>query len=143
MIYLEYDRAKRNYRKAKQLYESIMNEQEALFQITQPKAIVTDKDKVKMSPRASKFDDYLVKKEEKEIESRLAEAYDLMQARFQMMTQIKRDLFQSDEIKDIIFRERFLRRTKVRQIGQKLGYSEPQIYRLLKKIKDDLKDDRK
>lgn len=134
MVYIEYERLKRQYRQSQRRFEAIISEKEKLFQMTQPQGINTDQEKVTGGNPKNNFDKYLILKEEKRIEERLSEAKALVAEREELLNIKKAELYQSKDPEDVIYRLRFIERATVRRIAFNVNYSERQVFRMLKKI---------
>ena len=74
MVYIEYEYLRKKFTEAEERYDAILGEKEDLFERTQPKAIRYDRDKVSGGENPDKYADYLILKERKKIDKRLAEA---------------------------------------------------------------------
>lgn len=85
MLYNEYEQLRIKYYEAQNKCDEILSEKEALFQLTQPKAITLDKEKVSGGGGNNIFDTYLIKKEEKKIDQRLEEANNILKNRKQLL----------------------------------------------------------
>ena len=143
MVYLEYERLKKKYLKAQVIYDQILSEKEVLFIRTQPKGLDAEKEKVKGTPQGNVFDDYLILKEAKKIDSRLEEAKRLMDERSELLETKEEELRHSKHIYDQIYTLRHIDRKKVWQISRRVNYSEAQVYRIMRKINREIKDDSK
>lgn len=144
MIYIEYEAYKNKYYETQNRYNDILSEKEKLFSMTQPKGIEYDGEPVEGGVYKNVFDEYLMLKEKKNIDQRLEEIR-LILADREKLLQIKEDeLKNSNNIHDKIYKYRYLDKMKIFKISRLIGYSEPQIYRILKDIKNNInKDDRK
>lgn len=143
MLYLEYEDLKRQYKETQRQYNDILNEKEKLFQITQPQAVNTEKEKVMGGSPENMFDQYLVLKEQQRIDERLAEVKALLMDREQLLKLKREELRQSQEPEDMVYRLRYIDRMKIEKIAKMIHYSEAQIYRILRIIRGYVKDDRK
>ena len=137
MIYQEYEVLKERYRDAQRLYEAVLSEKEELFQRTQPQAI-KGKEKVSGGKQTNTFDQYLIQVEEKNIDSRLAEAKELMNQRARLLALKREELRSSKEIKDRIYRYRYIEKLKIYRIAQMVSYSDRQVLRILNEIRKTL-----
>ena len=135
MLYLDYESLKKQYLLAQDTFNAILLEKEALFQMTQPKAISIEEDKVSGGMPENQFDEYLIKKERNRIDERLAEAKSLLNDREQLLSRKEKDLRASSDQEDIIYCCKILDGMKIRDISKMINYSEPQIYRILKEIR--------
>ncbi len=144
--YLDYERCKMRFYESQRSYESILQEKELLFERTQPKGVNAEKDKVQTSMSNDLFDNYLIEKERKLIDERLEEARGIMDERSSLLEVKESELKKSPDPLDKIYVCRYLERRKVREISKRVIYSEPQVYRILKRIRlsiEDMKHDRK
>ena len=143
MLYLEYEDLKRQYKETQRQYNDILNEKEKLFQITQPQAVNTEKEKVMGGSPKNNFDQYLIHKEQQRIDERLAEVKALLMDREQLLKLKREELRQSQVPEDMVYRLRYIDRMRIEKIAKMIHYSEAQIYRILRIIRGNLKDDRK
>ena len=143
MVYIEYERIRRKLWQAQERYNKIVDEQELLFMRTQPKSLDAEKEKVGGTAQGGTFDNYLISKEAKRIEQRLEEALQIMQEREQALKSKEAELRHSAYIYDKIYIQRHLERHKIRKIARTVHYSEAQVYRILRKIRQAIEDDRK
>lgn len=143
MLYEEYEEFKRQYKETQRQYNDILNEKEKLFQITQPQAVNTEKEKVMGGSPKNNFDQYLILKEQQRIDERLEEVKALLMDREQLLKLKKEELRQSQEPEDMVYRLRYIERMRIEKIAKTIHYSEAQIYRILRIIRGNVKDDRK
>ena len=134
MIYVEYEKLKRQYEYMHGVCDQILREKEKFFVRTQPNAIRYDKLNVAGGKRENGFDDYLDNCEHFKVEERLNEAIHILQARAELLRFKEEQLRKSKEIDDIIYTMKFLDNAKPRTIAMALGYSESQIYRIIERI---------
>ena len=134
MTYLDYELLRRKYLAAQKSYDELLEEKERLFSRTQPKAVQFDG--VQGAGREqSPFDEYLAKKETKQLDERLEEALDLLNCREDLLQRKEQELRCSRDIYDKIYRRRYLDKWRVGRIAMDIGYSESQVYRLLENIR--------
>jgi len=144
MIYIEYEAYKSKYYDTQKQYNDILNEKEKLFSMTQPKSMKFDGEPVKGGVHKNIFDEYLLLKEQKNIDQRLKEIKAILEDRENLLSLKEEELKNSTNVQDKIYVCRYINRMKVYKISRLVGYSEAQIYRLLKTIKSNInKDDRK
>ena len=143
MLYMEYEDYKRQYKETQRQYNDILNEKEKLFQITQPNAVDTEREKVMGGSPQNNFDQYLILKEQQRIDERLAEVKALLIDREQLLKLKREELRQSQEPEDMVYRLRYIDRMRIEKIAKSIHYSEAQIYRILRLIRGNVKDDRK
>lgn len=138
MIYVIYEEYKNKYYETQKEYNIILNEKEKLFMITQPSAVKFDKEIVSGGTTDNTFDRYLILKEEKKIEQRLNEIKSILDDRERLLKLKEQELRASTSVQDKIYKYRYLDKLKVFKIAKLVGYSEPQIYRILKTIKREI-----
>ena len=144
MIYIEYEAYKSKYYDTQKQYNDILNEKEKLFSMTQPKTMKFDGEPVEGGVHKNIFDEYLLLKEQKNIDQRLKEIKAILEDRENLLSLKEEELKNSTNVQDKIYVCRYINRMKVYKISRLVGYSEAQIYRLLKTIKSNInKDDRK
>lgn len=139
MIYVIYEEYKNKYYETQKEYDIILNEKEKLFMITQPSSVKFDKEIVSGGTPDNTFDRYLILKEEKKIDQRLEEIKSILDDRERLLKLKEQELRASTSVQDKIYKYRYLDKLKVFKIAKLVGYSEPQIYRILKTIKNNLK----
>lgn len=139
MIYVIYEEYKNKYYETQKEYDIILNEKEKLFMITQPSAVKFDKEIVSGGTTDNTFDRYLILKEEKKIDQRLNEIKSILDDRERLLKLKEQELRASTSVQDKIYKYRYLDRLKVFKIAKLVGYSEPQIYRILKTIRNNIK----
>lgn len=139
MIYVIYEEYKNKYYETQKEYDIILNEKEKLFMITQPSAVKFDKEIVSGGTTDNTFDRYLILKEEKKIDQRLNEIKSILDDRERLLKLKEQELRASTSVQDKIYKYRYLDKLKVFKIAKLVGYSEPQIYRILKTIRNNIK----
>lgn len=135
MLYNEYEQLRIKYYEAQNKCDEILSEKEALFQLTQPKAITLDKEKVCGGGGNNIFDTYLIKKEEKKIDQRLEEANNILKNRKQLLEIKEQELRKSKNWTDVIFVYYFIEKMPVKHIEKRIPYSARQIFRIIKQIR--------
>lgn len=135
MVFIEYEKLKRQYAYMQGICDQILTEKEKYFTRTQPNAIRYDKVSVAGGTKENGFDDYLENCERSKIDKRLAEAITILQARAELVRLKEEELRASKDILDIIYVMHFLDGAKVHTIAMALSYSESQVYRHIDKIK--------
>lgn len=135
MVYVEYEKLKKQYDYMVGITDQILKEKENLFCKTQPNAIQYDKVSVTGGKHENGFDDYLEECEKRKIDKRLNEAICILNARAELVRLKEQELRASKEPIDVIYCMKVLDNVKVPTIAMALNYSEMQIYRFLNKIK--------
>ena len=138
MLYLDYERFRKNYLEAQHIYDEVLSEKEELFARTQPKAVQFDKEPSIGGDKGNPFDSYLVEKERKRIDERLTEAKLILNERKDLLKLKEQELKNSNDIYDKIYRLRYIVRWKVSKISRETGYSESQVYRICGQIVKNL-----
>lgn len=134
MIWLEYRDLNTKFLEAQRIFGQVVDEKERLFAMTQPKAVITDKVSVVGGATPNVFEKYLIEKEEKEIDQRIAEAKSILAEREHLLRIKEIELRRSGHIYDKVCRMYFLDGIKPYLISRKLHYSKSQIYRIIKKF---------
>lgn len=135
MIYIEYEELIQAQKRTLMAYEAVLEEQERLFELTQPQGVDYGGDRVQSSPTSTAIDRYVEAKERAGIDRRKAELAQVMQER-EMLIQLKKsELYASQSLEDQVYRWRVLEQLKVAEIARKAHYSKEQTYRILRRIK--------
>lgn len=139
MLYLEYERAKANFRSAQVMFEEALLEKERLFTITQPKAITYDKDVIQTSPCGDVLDRYVIALEDERIEEKLRPFRELVMNRESLLDVKERELRKSADVFDKMYVYRFLEGMSIRGISKIMNYSRAQTYKKLQSIQKKIK----
>ncbi len=142
MLYIQYHEFKNKYNNAQKDYDDILSEKERLFARTQPQATVYDKEKVNGGNPSNAFDEYLVEKEKKNIDSRLEEARSILEDRKRLLADKEEELRKSKDWYDKAYIYKYIDRLKVREIKYKMPYCRSQIYEILGKIQKNISSDK-
>lgn len=134
MLFLDYEEYKNRYIASQKQYDEILQEKEELFARTQPNAVRFDKEKVTGGTMENAFDAYLVKKERKQIDDRLAEAKNLLNDRKKLLALKLEELNASNEILDKVYRLNRIEHIRPYKIARIVNYSVSQVYRFLEQI---------
>lgn len=135
MIYIEYDELIQAQKRTLMAYEAVLEEQERLFELTQPQGVDYGGDRVQSSPTSTAIDRYIEAKERAGIDRRKAELSQVMQER-EMLIQLKKtELYASQSLDDKVYRWRVIEQMKVPEIARRAHYSKEQTYRILRRIK--------
>lgn len=139
LLYVQYEEYKNKYYEVQRKYDEILGEKEKLFVRTQPKAIKFDKEKVSGGSPVNAFDEYLIMKEKKNIDQRLDEIKSILDDRARLVNLKEEELRASNNVQDKIYKYRYLDRLTVEKITRLVNYSRPQVFRILKIIRNNLK----
>ena len=148
MIYLEYEDYLFKYKEAQKAYESILTEKESLFQRTQPKSTMGEYEREfdksfsvggVGGSKVNLIEEYVIEVEEKHINERLEAARSILDDRAALLSQKEQELRKSKRIDDELYILRYLENKRIKDIARMLNYSEPQIYRRLKHIRQKIK----
>lgn len=152
MVYLEYERYLRKYKESQRAVDAILTEKEKLFQLTQPKSIMGEYEREfdkrisvggSGGAKVNQIEEYVIKVDELGLNEKLREAKGILSDRLLLLRQKEKELRESKNIDDELYVMRYIEQKRVRYIAKHLSYSEPQIYRRLRHIRDKIKDDRK
>lgn len=143
MLYVDFERYKFNYLEAQERVNEILDEKTILFQKTQPKSSVMDMERVSGGSPVNKTEEYVIEMELRHINERLAEAKSILADRKEMLRQKEEELRQSKVKDDVVYVCKWLDDMKASEIASMISYSEPQVYRIIKKIQKILNYDRK
>ena len=139
-VFIDYEIYKRKYIEIQVKYNEILTEKENLFTRTQPNAIRYDKLQVQGGNLGNGFDDYLIAKENAQIDERLIEARQLLEDRERLLKLKEKELRSSKDKLDLIYCMRFVDNKRPYTIARALNYSESQIYRILDKIQKGIEE---
>lgn len=138
MLYEEYEINKNKYYEAQKKYDEILTEKEELFVRTQPKATSYDKEVVSGGKPSNAFDEYLIKKEKKQIDERLEEARSILEDRGKLLKLKEEELRLSNNPYDKIYYYKYVVCISPYKMKRYVGYEVRQIYRILGKIEKKL-----
>ena len=138
MIYAEYARLKIKCSESLKVYESIIDEQQRLFEKTQPQGISVETERVSGGESLNAFDSYLIAKERAKIDERLTEAKGICDNLIELLKLKEQELRASKDWYDIIYKLRYIDNLSITKIENRLPYSRAQIWRILNKIKINL-----
>ena len=139
MLYVEYEIYKSKYYNAQKNYNDILNEKEKLFNKTQPGAVNYDKEVVSGGVPVNSFDEYVIKKDKKQIDERLEEAMQILKDRELLLKLKEEELFLSKDVYDVIYTYSYIHKKSVKYICSKVSYGKSQVYRILNEIKRNIK----
>lgn len=133
-IYLEYESYKQKLYAAQNKFDKLLKRKEELFDMTQPTSPGMGEKISGGSPR-NRFDYYLIQKEEENLDDLIDEARDILEDRVILLESKLEELKASKNLYDRIYYLRYIENYKINRIAKMVGYSEPQTYRILDKIK--------
>ena len=139
MIYIEYEELVQAQQRTVRAYEAVLEEQERLFEMTQPQGVDYQGDRVQSSPTSTAIDRYVEAKEKAGIDRKKAELMEVIGEREELIRLKKNELYASQRLEDKVYRMRVLERAKVPEIARKTHYTTRQIYRILRRISDRVK----
>lgn len=134
MLYLDYESFKDKYFETQRKYNEILSEKEELFARTQPKSQNYETERVSGGSPVNSFDEYLLKKEQKQIDERLKEVKSLLDDRGHLLKLKEQEIRASKDMYDKIYRLKFLDHRNVSHIATNTGYSKAQVYRIINSI---------
>lgn len=140
MLYLEYELARIRYKSAREDYEELLNEKERLFRKTQPKSVQFDKERVNGGTPENAFETYIIELERKGINERLENLKDALDERQGILERLEADLRRSKDITDVIYVCKYIEHIQIGDIAEMVSYSRSQVYRIIEKIENRVKD---
>ena len=138
MLYVEYNAIKERYMNAQRLYNELIEEKETLFAMTQPGAVRYDKDRVSGSTGRNAFEEYVIAKERSRIDERIAEQKTIVDERKRLKEVKEAELRLSKSLYDRIYVYYYLDKLTLTQIESRVPYSRVQIWRIMKKMKQNV-----
>lgn len=152
MIHEDYHYTKLKHHASQKQLEKILTEKEKLFQMTQPKSTMGEYEREfdksisvsgKGGDQVNKIEQYVIKLEESQIDERLTEAKKILEEWGSLLDDKEQRLRQSKNIDDELYVMRFIDHMRVRDIARKTHYSKQQVYRRLKRIRENLQHETK
>ena len=139
MLYVEYEEYKSKYYEVQRKYNDILNEKEELFARTQPKATQISGEKTIGGKHENAFDEYLIQKERKNIDKRLAEVKSILDDRERLVKLKEQEIRASNNSYDKIYRCRYIDRLTIEKTVRISNYSRSQVFNILKEIRKNIK----
>lgn len=138
-LLVTYHKVHNEYVQAWEALRDIINEYDALFQITQPKASSYD-DEIIIASSEAKTERFVIKAEQTHIYDRIDRAKRLLEERRQIADGVEEKLRASNDLYDIIYVSRWIDGHTVNQTDDVLKskgyyYSHSHIYYLIKKVR--------
>lgn len=137
-MYLEYHRVFIKYKKSLNKLEQLLAEQEQLFELTQPKGVNTEKEQIIKAGNKNPFDDYLIQAERKKLGAKIETQKYICAEQKALLDAYYDELRASKDWLDLIYSLSYIDKLTVAQIERKIPYERRQIYRILKKIKNEI-----
>lgn len=138
-VYIVYEEFKSKYCEAQKQFNEILQEKEAIFAKTQPKSPKWDKIDSSNVTEHNNFDNYLINKESKKIDERLAEIKAILDDRERLLKLKEKELMESRDQIDKIYKMKYIRQISISEIIKNVNYSKSQVYRMLDIIKRAVK----
>ena len=139
MLYIEYEEYKNKYNNAREIYDKILSEKEKLFSITQPKVTNYNKELVSGGTPTNLFDEYIIQKEEANIDARLKEALSIVEGRKMLLLSKREELKHSGNIYDKIYYYRCIENKTPLQIAYLIPCDKVTVYKYMKEIERHMK----
>ena len=137
-VYLEYESYKQKLYAAQNNFDKLLKRKEELFDTTQPTSPGMGEKVSGGSPR-NRFDSYLIQKEEENLDELLDEARDILEDRVILLESKLEELKASNNLYDKIYYLRYIENYKINRISMTVVYSEAQTYRILNRIKRQIR----
>ena len=139
MIYIEFDKCKKEYNDSYNTLKQYTDIKEMLFIKTLPSSVKLKKDKINgNSKKPEPFYEYIKKKDEMNLDTLINEAEKILYQKKELLDMKRLELLNSKDWYDIIYCYYFLDGLSMRKISQKIPYSLTQISRIIKMIKKEL-----
>lgn len=116
MIYLDYELYKRKYLQTQQIYDSILSEKERMLR------------------------GHSNSKKLKQIDEKLDGLKASLDGREKLLKMKEKELRESNNPDDIVYRLRYIERMKVKRISYIVHYSDTQVYRMLQNIQNAINE---
>lgn len=133
-VFIEYEVAKAKYLLSQVQYDEVLTEIERLFQMTQPKAVQYDKDRVSGGQPSDLFASYVIAKEG--LDQKLLERKAILYERMEMVELKEQELRQSHDEHDKVYCMVLLDGIPPKIAYQRLYMGRSTLYRKLKDIFD-------
>ncbi len=134
MQFLEYERLNTQFQAIKRDYAELLDIKAELFVRTQPGSIDPGKQPGGGGTQDSPFDQYIIAKEQKQLDQRIAQAWDTI-CRLERLVDLQRaELRRSRDLWDRIYVAKHLDHLSVTIISVRCWISRSAVYRSLKKI---------
>lgn len=134
MLYIEHNEYRNKLSEAQKKYDEILAEKEKLFAMTQPKAMMYDKDKISGGRNTDSFTAYLIAKEKKRLDERLEEIKSIVNDRAHLLNLKEQELRASKNWYDKIYVDYHLEQWSVAEIARKIPYCQSRIFEMLNEI---------
>lgn len=138
MLYLDYEKIRKDYLEIQCRYHEILREKEKLFLKTQPQTSQFNKDSCVKGIKGNSFDSYLIEKERRCIDERLEESKALLNDRKGLLELKEQELKNSKDFHDKIYRMKYIDKWKTIKIANALGYDKSSVYRILRVINENI-----
>lgn len=144
-LYLEHRKYYLEYLHAQKRVESILNEQEELLEMVQPRSSLANHEREHMASnppasgqRVNKAEEYVIELEQRHIRERLTDARQILADREMLLKQKESEIRKSKDIYNVVYVYRYVDGIKADLIVQRTGYSRSQIYNILGHLKKQL-----
>lgn len=147
MLYIEYAEVRKKQRRAQKDLEALITEKDKIFQMTQPKSTLAEHERefdkhisVGGGSDINQIEEYIIRIEEKGLNERIEEAKKILDEWTVLLEAKETELKKSMDTDDMIYVKRFIYHKKPSRIALEMNYSTSQIYKRLKKIREQIKD---
>lgn len=139
MVYIEYNKCKKNYNKTYNNLNNYIDKKTMLFIKTLPSAVKVKGETITGGIHENPFELYVQKKDELDLDRKILEAQSILNESKRLLDIKELELRQSKDWYDIIYCYYFLDGLTIRAIARKIPYSISQTGKIIKKIKQNLK----
>lgn len=138
MLYIEYIESKNNFDRANKNYTDLIDIKEKLFIQTLPSAVEYKEDKIESSNKSNPFENYVIKKEEIDLDKKIEEAISILANREKIYRIKKEELINSKDWNDIIFTYYYIKKFSIRKTTKYVPFSKTEVSRKIQKIKKNI-----
>lgn len=143
MIYIEYYNQLKKYNQKKKELNDLIDREEELFSKTQPSG--TDYNKTPVQGHDTKtlpMENYVIRMELEDIYNKKEQLKLMVQDRYHLLMQLKKELMESEDLEDKIFVLHYLKKYSYRKISRMIHYSKSNVGNILKKIEENVSVDK-
>lgn len=138
MLYLEYAKLRLKVQKLEDELDKALDEQQEIFERTQPKSVDYKKERVNSQSTVNTNDSYLIALERRRIDERVKEYKSTLNDRETLLEAKESKLRASNNRYDRVYYKSQLEYKKIGVIARELNYSRSQVNRMLKEIRANI-----
>lgn len=134
--YREHIREYIEYLDAQAVLNEVVDAYDAAFQRTQPHSPCYYG--VKTDSRKNRVEEFVIEVESKDLKRRIEDAQMILNLKTEMLKLKESELRKSADVYDTVYVAKWIDHKTVNEITRKLGYSQSQVYEIIKRIKKDV-----